>query len=128
VSDPKKRHKEKRARQRRKLLALNPIDSHVAEIPFGPFKNVPVKLIHPAGFDCPLCRQPVKRFGLQTPIVPRIMIHACECGPGVATWEDEQNPTIKTWPDTIQLARLTDAGIVIFNGGKETPANFQGTN
>ena len=135
--NPKKRRKEKRARQRRRrFLQLGPIDvskglGHVPggpEVSFGPFLNVPIELIHPAGFCCPLCREPVKRCGLQTPIVPRIMIHSCKCGPSIVTWEDERSPTIKTWPLNIEFARKADAGVVIFNGGKDTPAGFQGIN
>jgi hypothetical protein len=98
------------------------------EVPFGPFLNVPAGLIHPAGFSCPLCGQPVRRFGLKTPIVPRIMIHACGCGPSIVTWEDERSPTIKTWSFNINFARKANVDVVMFNGGKETPPDFQGLN
>src|SRR5262245_26253691 len=113
--NPKRRRKEKRARQRRRRLELGPINvskslGHVRggrEVAFGPFAAVPVELIHPAGFDCPLCRQPVKRFGIQTPaLVPRIMIHSCGCGPSITTWEDESQPTIRIWKNNIETARI----------------------
>jgi hypothetical protein len=94
---------------------------------FGPFKNVPSELIHSAGFRCPLCGRKVKRLALKTSIVPRLMIYVCKCV-NVTTWEDETAPTVRTWPDTIELARLTGAGILMFNGGGETPPDFQGIN
>jgi hypothetical protein len=100
------------------------------EVAFGPFANVPVKLIHPVGFDCPLCHKPVRKFGVQTPYgVPRMIFHTCACGPSVATWEDESQPgTAGRWRRIIKLARRAGVGLVMFNGNKDTPAGFQSFN
>jgi hypothetical protein len=100
------------------------------KVAFGPFTNVPFKLIHPAGFNCPLCGQLVKCFGIQTPTaVPRMMIYSCGCGSSVVTWEDERQPTsAKHWRRNIQLAHRANVGVVVFNGGKDTPPGFQGIN
>jgi hypothetical protein len=99
------------------------------ELPFGPFLNVPAALIHPIGFNCPLCHKPVRRFGIQTPtVVPRMLIHACGCGPSVATWEDESPVSLKTWRKTIALARRAKVDVVMFNGGKDTPPGFSSFN
>lgn len=94
----------------------------------GPFL-VPSELIKPAGFCCKSCRHPVRVVRQMVPLLlPRICIFACGCGVGVAVWEDECQPTENTWRLNMELARKTGAGMLIFNGGKDTPPEFQGRN
>ncbi len=98
------------------------------EVALGPF-NVPVELISLTGFDCPRCRQTVRRAGQAMPgLVARMMIYACGCGPAVGVWEDECAPTAITWQATIAMALAAGVGLVIFHGGKETPPGFSGAN
>src|SRR5262249_43526674 len=91
------------------------------EVPFGPFTNVPLKLIHPVGFDCPVCKTPVRRFGAVVPNrIVRVIIYTCGCAKSVVCWEDEQQPgTAKRWRKIIKVARRASVDVVIFNGGKD---------
>jgi hypothetical protein len=99
-------------------------------VKFGPFRNVPVELIRPAGFNCPICREPVRRAGLPVPgLVPRMMFYQCGCVLSVVCWEDEKQPGGPVlWRQNVRLARAARAQVVIFNGGKDTPRDFQGVN
>ena len=95
---------------------------------FGPFLGVDSELIHFAGWQCPRCRKPVRKFGQPVPgLVPRMIFHACQCVT-VMTWKDEATPTAKIWPKNVELARRSGADLLAFNGGRDTPAGFQGIN
>ena len=99
------------------------------EVAFGPFQNVPVELIASARFDCPRCRQTVCQAGMVMPgQVARMMFFACRCGPAVAVWEDESQPTAEIWGATMAMALAAGAGLLIFNGGKDTSLGFGGAN
>jgi hypothetical protein len=39
-------------------------------------------------------------------------------------WEDEKAPSIRTWPNNMEAARIAGVGMLIFNGNKETPKSF----
>jgi hypothetical protein len=96
--------------------------------PFGPFLDIPSAEIRFSGWPCKRCRRPVRKFGAVVPsLVPRMMFFVCRCGT-VAAWEDERQPSQKTWPDCAQLLRDSGAGMVVFNGDKPTAAGFQGVN
>jgi hypothetical protein len=96
--------------------------------PFGPFLNIPSAEIRFAGWPCKRCRRPVRKFGKVIPsLVPRMMFFDCMCGT-VAAWEDERQPSQKTWTKSVQRLRESGAGVVIFNGNKDTPPEFQGLN
>jgi hypothetical protein len=106
---------------------------HVAggeETGFGPFANVPVDLIRSAGFDCPVCKTPVRRFGVVVPhLLPRALIYNCGCGKSIVCWEDELQPScVEHWRENVELARQVNVEVVVFNGGKETPPDFQSVN
>jgi hypothetical protein len=96
---------------------------------FGPFTNIPSNDIHEAGFKCYTCRQSVRRFKAVVPhLLPRMVFYSCRCG-SVAVWEDESQPaSSKTWRFNMTLLAKAGVDIVIFNGGRETPAGFQGIN
>jgi len=95
---------------------------------FGPFAKVPSEQIQPAGFKCSSCRKPVRRLKKVVPVlIPRLIIHACKCG-AVVGWEDEWQASARSWPSIIELLKQNRAGIIIINGGKETPPDFQGVN
>lgn len=56
-----------------------------------------------------------------------MMFYACKCGT-VTVWEDERQPSQKTWTNTIQLLKDAGVEVVVFNGSKVTPPGFQGVN
>jgi hypothetical protein len=58
--------------------------------------------------------------------VPRLVIHACECG-AVVGFEDEQQPTSNLWPYFIRLLREGNAEVLMLHNGREI-AGFQGMN
>jgi hypothetical protein len=97
---------------------------------FGPFADIPAKSIHPAGFDCPVCKNPVCRFGAVVPnLIPRVMIYACGCGKSICCWEDELQPGgPEHWAENLALARAKDVEVLVFNGGKDTPSDLSRTN
>jgi hypothetical protein len=95
---------------------------------FGPFLNVPSAAIGRAGFRCDSCRKPVRLFRQAVPtLVPRMVFYACRCGT-IVVWEDERQPTQAIWPMLFELLRRSGAGVLIFNGAKETPPGFTGIN
>jgi hypothetical protein len=96
--------------------------------PFGPFQSIPSAEIRFAGWPCKRCRRPVRKFGAVVPLlIPRMMFFACKCGT-VAAWEDERQPSQKTWTNSVQLLKDSGVAVVVFNGGKDTPPEFQGLN
>jgi hypothetical protein len=96
--------------------------------PFGPFREIPSDQIRFAGWPCPRCRKPVRKFGQVIPmLVPRMMFYGCRCVT-VSVWEDEFQCGPKTWPRNVALAKRTGAGLLIFNGGRDTPPGFSGIN
>jgi len=97
---------------------------------FGPFANVPVKLIRPAGFDCPICKTPVRRFSAVVPyLIPRAMIYTCTSGKSIVCWEDESQPSgPEQWAENLALARARNVDVIVFNGGKNTPPDFSRIN
>jgi hypothetical protein len=95
---------------------------------FGPFLNVPSAAIRRAGFKCDSCRRPVRVFRHPLPmLVPRMVFYACRCGT-IVVWEDERQPTQGNWRMNVELLRRSGAGVLIFNGAKETPPGFTGIN
>jgi hypothetical protein len=100
----------------------------MTKVDFGPFLGVEAELISPAGWPCRRCRKPVKKLAVVVPcLVPRLIFHACECA-AVCTWEDEAQPTRRSWRPLVELARQTGARLLGFNGGRDTPPGFQGVN
>jgi hypothetical protein len=94
----------------------------------GPFL-IPAEQIASAGFDCTICRQPVKVARQSIPhLVPRLCMFACDCDIAVAVWEDERQPTKRNWKSVIELGRKAGVGLVMFNGSKPTPPEFSGQN
>jgi hypothetical protein len=91
---------------------------------------VPSELIKRAGFACRSCGEQVKvvRQGFPQVVAPRLCAFACDCGATVVVWEDERQPTRRTWAVTMKLARRTGAEVLIFNGNKSTPPGFSGCN
>jgi hypothetical protein len=96
-------------------------------VQFGVFSNVPEDLIVEVGFQCPICSRPVRRVGLATPeLVPRMMYG---CSVAVACWEDERQPRdSEHWSWNVELGKKHGAGMVMFNGNKPLPPEFQGRN
>jgi hypothetical protein len=88
------------------------------------------ELIRRAGFDCGACGEQVKviRQGFPHVIAPRLCAFTCGCRATVIVWEDEQQPTRRTWSMNMELARRTGAEVLIFNGNKPTPPGFSGLN
>jgi len=100
--------------------------SAIGKTDFGPFK-VNAELVTLAGWGCKKCRRPVRKLAQVIPgLIPRMILHACQCVT-VSTWEDEAQPTPRTWRLTLRLARAAKADVVCFNGGRESP-DFQGVN
>jgi hypothetical protein len=95
----------------------------------GAFLVAP-ELIKKAGFNCRTCGEQVTvvRQAFLDVIVPRLCAFTCACGPTVVVWEDERQPTRRTWSMTMKLARRTGAELLIFNGNKPMPPGFQGLN
>ena len=95
----------------------------------GAFLVAP-ELIKGAGFTCKVCGEPVKvvRQGWPHIIAPRMCAYTCACGVTIMTWEDERQPTRRSWSLTLKLARRTGAEVLIFNGNKPTPPGFGGVN
>ena len=91
---------------------------------------VPPELIKRAGFDCKACGEHVRvvRQGFPHAVVARMCAFTCGCGPTVMVWEDERQPTRKTWLLNMKLARRTRTEVLIFNGNKPTPPSFSGLN
>jgi hypothetical protein len=91
---------------------------------------VPPELIERAGFACRSCGAHVKvvRQGFPQLIAPRMCAFACACGPTVVVFEDERQPTRRSWSLTMKLARRTGAEVLIFNGNKPIPPGFAGCN
>jgi hypothetical protein len=96
---------------------------------FGPFTNVPVDAIKPAGFSCKYCKQPVEKFSQAVPyLVPRMIFHACKCGT-LFTWEDESQPdSSRVWKFNVRLMRRSGAQLVVFNGNRPLRPDFSGAN
>ena len=91
---------------------------------------VPRELVKTAGFNCRICGEQVTviRQGFPEVLVPRVCAYTCGCDVTVIVWEDERQPTRRTWPITMKLASRTGAGVIIFNGDKPTPPGFSGIN
>jgi hypothetical protein len=93
----------------------------------GPLTATGGQLIQPAGWRCQDCSEPVMFLRQAVPdLVPRLVIHACECG-AVVGWEDEQQPSRKLWPHFIGLLKEADAKVLMLHNGRETPG-FSGVN
>jgi hypothetical protein len=75
--------------------------------PFGPFLEVPSSEIQPAGFTCPACREPVRKWsGHFFPEVGDFMlVLACKCI-SAGGWE-LRNPirTAQQWFRVVLLAK-----------------------
>ena len=97
--------------------------------PFGPFIDVPVEDIKPAGFMCWTCRQAVERLTKAFPSqVVRMFFYACSCGT-IICWEDERQPRgSRHWRLNIKLMRASRTKVLIFNGNRPLSADFSGTN
>jgi hypothetical protein len=91
---------------------------------------VPPDLIKKAGFSCRSCCKQVTvvRQGFPHVVAPRLCAYTCPCGPTVVVWEDERQPTRRSWSITLKLARKSGAEVLIFNGNKPTPPGFSGIN
>jgi hypothetical protein len=94
----------------------------------GPFL-VPRDDIELAGFDCKLCKEPVrvaKRIVKYR--VSRSCAYACGCGPAVIVMEDQPQPSQRNWHRTIKVARKNRVDVVVFGTDKPTSLRFSGLN
>jgi hypothetical protein len=76
-------------------------------ISFGPFLDVPVVEIRPAGFDCPTCRKPVEKWVMRYfhELDDFMLIFAFRCV-SAGCWQLENPPqTADHWFRIVQLAR-----------------------
>jgi hypothetical protein len=97
-------------------------------VSFGPFCNVESNRITFAGWPCSRCRKPVRKMAVAAPnVAPRMIFYACPCVT-VCCWQDERQPNAKIWPSNVGLALSTGSKVVVFNGDKPTPPDFQGIN
>lgn len=74
---------------------------------FGPFLDVPVAEIRPAGFDCPKCRKPVQKWSARyfPEVSDFMLIFACRCT-STGCWQLENLPqTAKHWFRIVRLAK-----------------------
>jgi hypothetical protein len=88
------------------------------------------ELIKKAGFGCKTCgaQVTVVRQGFPQIVAPRLCAFTCGCGATVMVWEDERQPSRRSWSLAMKLARRTRAELLIFNGNKPTPPEFSGIN
>jgi hypothetical protein len=79
-------------------------------------------LIKKAGFDCQLCRKPVrvarKAFSFLT---ARFCIYACSCGPSLVVFEDQKQPALRDWFAAMKFARETGTRVVIYSHDQIPP-------
>ena len=104
-------------------------ESSVSQREFGPFL-IPLDYPFPiakAGWVCRDCNKPVEKLIVCIPGgILRAHFYRCHCV-CVGVWADEQQPHgASHWQMNVRLAQKTGAELLVFNGNKPLPPDFQG--
>src|SRR5258708_1436175 len=81
---------------------------------FGPFADVPAEAARPAGFDCPSCRKPVRKWVMRyfPELGDFMLIFACRCI-SAGRWQLENPPqSAQHWFRIVRLARKNRSDFV----------------